>query len=274
MATVNTRGAYELLRRALMQHSLQQEGANFDSPPNGMSGEDADGYGSPQGGLLGRLRALQAEQSGRDTLPQPQDPNFRQLSRAPIVNRPPDANAPYRSNNQSSPSYPSVGSGSSLDALGVLPQSAGVPGAYGKLATRWLPPSPTAPNVPLGRSGRGMPIPPPPMAPGSLPPVSMPAIPDWWKSAGAILQILPRISYGMGGGGNDEDDCKDEIRRAREICTEAFANGWKGDYGLGPYKAASGEPWSIQDCMRGRISERCGGNPVDRQNDKGRSTRR
>jgi hypothetical protein len=73
-----------------MQQSLQHKEGSFDPVPNGAHGPDADGYPSRQGGSLGRLHALQAERSGRDELSQPQsqDPNFRQLSRAPIVNRP------------------------------------------------------------------------------------------------------------------------------------------------------------------------------------------
>jgi RHS repeat-associated protein len=60
-----------------------------------------------------------------------------------------------------------------------------------------------------------------------------------------------------------DDGCKDEIREAREICTEAYANGWKSDHDVGPYRKDGGGPWTIQDCMRGLISERCGGNGVN-----------
>lgn len=88
MATVNTRGAYELLRRALIQQSLQQQEGNSSLSLKSRPGPDADGYGSSKGSSLGN--GPRAEQSGKDAMPyqQPQDPNFRQLSRTPIVNRP------------------------------------------------------------------------------------------------------------------------------------------------------------------------------------------
>ena len=50
---------------------------------------------------------------------------------------------------------------------------------------------------------------------------------------------------------------------AREICTEAYADGWKSKYNVGPYKTNTGKPWTIQDCMKGLISARCGGNKLD-----------
>jgi hypothetical protein len=65
MATPNVRGAYELLRRAMQQHDLQQQGSDFGSTPNGAPEDGSESYGSPQGGLLGRLLALQAERSGQ-----------------------------------------------------------------------------------------------------------------------------------------------------------------------------------------------------------------
>jgi hypothetical protein len=105
MRTINFRDAYEfdpesyaeggglpgLLRRVMQQQSVQQQGADFGSAPNNSPEYDPDSFGSPQGGLLGRLRALQAEQSqyqpvpgaSERGLPPPQDPNFRQLSRLP-----------------------------------------------------------------------------------------------------------------------------------------------------------------------------------------------
>ena len=72
-----------------------------------------------------------------------------------------------------------------------------------------------------------------------------------------------RAVTGSGGGGNDNNDCKEEIRKAREICTRAYANGWRSDSDVGPYKKPAGGQWTIQDCMRGLISQRCGGNSVN-----------
>jgi RHS repeat-associated protein len=88
---------------------------------------------------------------------------------------------------------------------------------------------------------------------------------EWKKHAQAgingLWNFCRRIISGDGGGGPDPD-CKDEIREAREICTEAYANGWSSDHDVGPYSKPDGGQWTIQDCMRGLISERCGGNPT------------
>jgi hypothetical protein len=91
MANIDTRGAYELLRRAMQQPSLPQQGTDFGSRPNAAPEYDWDSYGSPQGGLLGRLLALQMEEKLYQRIPGnneqapsgPQNPNFRQVSRAP-----------------------------------------------------------------------------------------------------------------------------------------------------------------------------------------------
>jgi len=106
MGGMNFRDAYEydpetyggeggglpgMLRRAMQEQSLQQQGPDFRSTTNAAPEYSSDSYGSPQGGLLGRLLALQAEQGRYQTLARnsgqatsvPPDPNFRQLSRAP-----------------------------------------------------------------------------------------------------------------------------------------------------------------------------------------------
>jgi hypothetical protein len=69
-----------------MQQGQAQPGADSSSVAVG-----TDGNGSPQGGLLDRLLALQAQQSRsfgeNNALPapsEPPDPNFRQVSRARI----------------------------------------------------------------------------------------------------------------------------------------------------------------------------------------------
>ena len=63
MATSNVLGAYDLLRLAMQQHAPQQQGADTGPTALGAPEYDPDGYGSPQGGLLGRLLALQADLS-------------------------------------------------------------------------------------------------------------------------------------------------------------------------------------------------------------------
>ena len=61
MATVDFRNAYELLRRVMEQQELERHQAGSGSGPGAASSESG-GYGSPQGGLLGRLIDLQEEQ--------------------------------------------------------------------------------------------------------------------------------------------------------------------------------------------------------------------
>ena len=94
MAAPNSLSAYDLLRRAIEQQRAQQPGVDWNSPSL-VSEQNPDGDQAPQG-LLGRLRALLAEQSqyqpvaGVDEYASARlsDPNFRQLSRAPTASQP------------------------------------------------------------------------------------------------------------------------------------------------------------------------------------------
>jgi hypothetical protein len=81
---------------------------------------------------------------------------------------------------------------------------------------------------------------------------------------------------GGGSGGNDDDGCDDEIRKMREICIKAYGDGWNGNYTawrsnykVGPYRKRSGGRWTPQDCLKGLVSKRCGGeDPDDEENKK------
>jgi hypothetical protein len=80
------------------------------------------------------------------------------------------------------------------------------------------------------------------------------------------IGVPPTVSLD-GGGADDGKDCKEERQRALEICSDAAGNGWTGDhkrwksdYGVGPYRKSSAEPWNIWDCMRGFMREPCLGN--------------
>lgn len=95
MPTSDVRSAYGLLRRAMQQQSLLQQIGNSGSVPMEMPGygpKDDDGV---QGGLLGRLLALQAERGHQppfdeisgEVSPYPHDPNFRKLSRVQVRNQ-------------------------------------------------------------------------------------------------------------------------------------------------------------------------------------------
>jgi hypothetical protein len=85
-----------------------------------------------------------------------------------------------------------------------------------------------------------------------------------------------RAGGGGNGGGNDDDGCDDEIRKMRQICIDAYGDGWNGNYTawrsnykVGPYRKRSGGRWTPQDCLKGLVSKRCGGeNPDDEENKK------
>lgn len=97
----------------------------------------------------------------------------------------------------------------------------------------------------------------PPIPPGPF---------DWQnQTEQAIMRLWKYFRDTVGTSGSAADDgCDDEIRKAREICIDAYANGWKSDHDVGPYRKPGGGRWTPQDCMRGLISERCGGNLIDR----------
>lgn len=116
MATPNILETYELLRRAMQQNYLGQQGAGYCPMPNSGPGYNSGGYNSPQGGLLGRLLALQGQQSpdepiaGNGAAPSvPPELNFRLVRRSPVANRADDgAAAPTQSEGQPSESIPAI----------------------------------------------------------------------------------------------------------------------------------------------------------------------
>jgi hypothetical protein len=87
--TYDGRNASGLLGRllAIVQPSQNLPGNNSGSNPIGAAQFDPRDYDGPQGGLLGRLRALQAQQSQYQPTPgndgQTQNPDFRQVSPRP-----------------------------------------------------------------------------------------------------------------------------------------------------------------------------------------------
>ena len=219
MATPNVLGVYELLRRAMQQQSLQQQGTDSSSTSNPTSGYDFEGYSSTQGGLLGRWLALQAEQSpnqpsagnARLAPTVSADPNFRQLSRVPAANR------TQSTTNASTPSADRfLGVGSAFDSPNGAAQD-----AYGNRSVApGIAGLPMMTPVPLGSGLGGMPTPmriplPFPIAPGAAPRISMPAIPEAWKIAGATATLLPwivsRLAEGRESVGNNLASGADEL---------------------------------------------------------------
>jgi hypothetical protein len=187
--------------QAMMQQSQIQVGADSGSTPDG-----ANSDGGPQGGLLGRLAALQAEQSsyqpfaGRDGQPpsEPRDPNFRQLSRVYITGRTQDGIASDRP-----ASYLSQGTDDRSQAAG--PNTSAPAPAIKTAQVIW-------PGV--------RPLPPP--VPVPLPQFPMPAIPDWWKAAGAVLEMYRKVLSGKGGGGDEDEDCVARHEKEQDRCYERY----------------------------------------------------
>lgn len=114
-----------------------------------------------------------------------------------------------------------------------------------------------------------------------LPPIPEPALPDWmeveWKRPGRDKSGGDggggggagggggRGGAGGDGGGDGRDDCAEEIRSARERCQKAKDNNWKSEVAVGPFKKKSKGRWTVEDCMRGFVSERCLGNLVEKK---------
>jgi hypothetical protein len=120
---------------------------------------------------------------------------------------------------------------------------------------------------------RGLPLPLPGL-PGAtgVPPDAW----DAWRK-GALDGIMGarrfyRESVGSMLGGGGDDGCKQEKDDAHEKCLKQFEGGWPGNSVYGAFKRPD---WSMNDCIRGLVSERCRGNDVDYGRDKdGKSRRR
>jgi len=206
MATPNSLSAYDLLRRAIEQQRAQQQGDDWNSPSLVPEQSPDDGQ-APQG-LLGRLRALLAEQSqyqpvaGTDgSAPaQPLDPNFRQLSRVPVpVQARSAAAASNWPDDRSSSSFAPVEIGASTNMRSNMEHS---PEEARAVNNR---PTPVA----AGFSQIVRPIPMPPMGPGGLPQIPRPHLPEWWPNAEQLLKLYAQMRYGRVGGRGKKDDDDD-----------------------------------------------------------------
>ena len=71
-----------------------------------------------------------------------------------------------------------------------------------------------------------------------------------------LLDYYYRTYKGSGGGGGWDPDCAEEWREALDWCAKELAK-------PNPSRALTGGYDNIQDCARGRVSERCRGNQVD-----------
>src|SRR5262249_42903524 len=66
-----------------------------------------------------------------------------------------------------------------------------------------------------------------------------------------------RSRSGYGDDAMDSPECREEWRDAREQCAEWLA-------GPNPPRGPAGRVPNVEECARGLVSERCGGNPYAR----------
>ena len=75
-----------------------------------------------------------------------------------------------------------------------------------------------------------------------------------WHGRWTLIRDLPPRS--LPPGWNRDPECYEEWRHAHEFCEDLAARKKLGDTtGFGRW---------LLECMMGQVSERCGGNPVDR----------
>ena len=196
-------GVLEMLQRAMQAQSLQQQRAGYMPQPSASPG---DNTGTPPGGLLGRMLALQAGEHRpldgvREQAPSaPFDPNFRQLSRAyPAVQRQVGGGAFNRPDDSSSSYFP-FGDAAPPDVLRTSDQSSG------EYSTNNERPAPVIAG--FGRIGKLAPF---PLGPGPTPQTSSPGVAEAWRVAQDLLRLYGMMRYGrMGGGRKNEDEYRGE----------------------------------------------------------------
>jgi hypothetical protein len=92
----------------------------------------------------------------------------------------------------------------------------------------------------------------PPGAPGS---VFDPWADQFIKGIQGLLNFYSR--YRQGGGDPDAPGCKEEWEAARKFCADVLSR-------PNPPRGFTGGYRNVEDCARGHVSERCGGNPIAR----------
>jgi hypothetical protein len=147
------------------------------------------------------------------------------------------------------------------------------PGLLGSPMGRLPPPGPTAPMfVPSMEAAYREPT--FSVAQNSLDPTALPrpgftplppGIFDEWRRHAergltGLLDTYFRDTTNSGAGGGDPDGpgCYEEWKDARQLCSDELVK-------RKPNKRITGGHKSIDDCARGWVSERCGGNPYSRR---------
>lgn len=183
----------EMLQQAKQAQSLQQQRADY-APRPGAS--PVDGSSTAPGGLLGRWLALQADQQqprsfggDREQMPSaPADPNVRRLVRVS------PAAQPLSGFGVSNRPYSAFGDSIPPDLLPTSDQGSGESGADTEK------PAPVIAGFP--RIGRAIPM--PPFGPGTLPPIPMPHIREWWQKVQELLRVYGLIRYGRDIGDQEK----------------------------------------------------------------------
>ena len=213
MAIPNGSSAYDLLRRAIEQQRAQQPSVDWNSPSL-VPEQNPDGDQAPQG-LLGRLRALLAEQSQYQPVAatdgsapaQALDPNFRQLSRIPVpVQAQSAAAASNWPDDRSSSLFAPVENGVPTNMRSNMGQSLEEAGAHNKRPT----------PVAAGFSQIVRPFPVPPTG-SAFPPIPRPQLPEWWPNAEQLLKLYAQMRYGRVGGRGKKDDDYCDHRLSEEL---------------------------------------------------------
>jgi hypothetical protein len=97
-------------------------------------------------------------------------------------------------------------------------------------------------------------------------PIWLPGVGDEHKPAGGLPQnfIYSRSRQGGWGDGGDPDPGDENCKKEKEDAIEKCSSPWENNVNdTGPYKKEGGAPWNMNDCIRGFMSEKCGGNQRD-----------
>lgn len=154
---------------------------------------------------------------------------------APVFPEPPVAPVPPQT-----PSMPPL-------VAPVAPQTPSMPPQASPVAPQFGPP----PQQPTPRAD-------PTQAPTSSDDFQQARVPEWRQLQSFFDNT--RDNSSDGGGGEPEIDCNEERRKANKYCEEKSR-----DYNrnmLGPFKSKT--PWTWDDCLKGFMDKRCGGNDSSR----------
>jgi len=203
-----------------------------------------DGYFDPQqfqhsGGLLGRLLSLQpqdqyqpgqgfGQSSGGGTIGVPEDAYAQgqpSAPQAPVLQPMPWPNLPNNGHTPPAPQPPAQDLHSQYQALRPIlgDHAAMLATVHPEVGQTLIAQAQTGRQpdnignvVQAGYRLGGIPF--PPTEPVPLPPIPVPAIPDWWKAAAKVLQLYPRTFSGKGGGGDDRDECDEQLEAEMSRC--------------------------------------------------------